>query len=85
MMNKFKSYDEYRANKGETPYERLDEKVEQELDETGDAVDLILDAIGIGYKEFKKTKMKVYMKGLLMGAVSAVAIQSIITILVLIK
>lgn len=62
--------------------EELKEEFKQADKETEE---FVIEAIKMARKYYDKTTKRLYTRGLVMGAVGAVAIQSIVTILVLIK
>lgn len=56
-------------------------KEEFELDE--ETVEIVKDVIGVGVKFYNINKRRIFTRGLVIGALGAVAIQSIITVLVM--
>ena len=62
--------------------EDLKEEIEQDNEELAD---VIADAIQVTGKFYKKTKRVIYTRGFMTGALAAVAIQSLLTILVILK
>lgn len=62
------------------------EEIEEELETNEETAEIAMDeVIDMAYKFYKKSKTRIFTRGLAYGALGAVAIQSIITILVLIK
>lgn len=62
------------------------EEIEEELETNEETTDVAIEeVINMAYGFYKKSKTRIFTRGMAYGALGAVAIQSIITILVLIK
>jgi hypothetical protein len=65
--------------------EKLIETVNEKLELDTETAEMLAEGIDMGIKHYKKTKTQLFMRGVVIGALSTTSLLSMVTVLVLIS